>query len=275
MSMRLASVGHTHHESGVDVPPSTVTSVGSHGMVTAGTIVRSPVHPAPRHRLALSAPPLGHSLAYGAACWLPVGSARHAGERLCLEALHARVLLGDGRAVEEVCRLLLASGQRIVHARRPAADPSTIEDAVLDAITDYLLHPQRFDPQRSSLLSWIALAATRDVDDQCQHEHARSAAEAVVAPEAVSSLTSRPGLGIKPVLLRAAPTRRERKFLIAWLRGRSFEELVRILSISGQPLESQIQQVRHLQERLRLRMKRMAGTTHSRRRAPTGGRHRP
>jgi hypothetical protein len=203
-----------------------------------------------------------------------VGSARQAGQRLDLEALHARVLLGDERAVDEVCRLLLASGQRIVHARRATADPFTIEDAVLGAIASYLLHPQRFDPHRSSLLSWIALAAIRDLDKQRHREDARRAAEAVVAPEAVILLTSRPRIGIKAVVIRAAPNRRERKFLLAWLRRRSFDELVRILGISDQPLESQIQQVRRLQECLRLRMKRIAGTIRQRQ-GPAGGPHSP
>lgn len=146
---------------------------------------------------------------------------------------------------------------------------------MLDAIGTYLLHPQRFVPERSSLLSWISLAATRDVDDERQRQESRSAAEAVVAPDAVTYLRSRPGLGIKAVVMRAAPNRRERKFLVAWLRGRPFEDLVRILGISDQPLESQIQQVRRLQERLRLRMKRIAGTNSCPAARPAGGRHRP
>jgi hypothetical protein len=191
-----------------------------------------------------------------------VGSApRYAGQRRYLEALHTRVLAGDDRATEEICQLLLAGGQRIVHTRRPAADPFTREDAVLEAIATYLRRPERFDPQRSALLTWISVAAIRRVDDQRQHEDARRAAEAMVAPETrqAPSTQSPPAFGIKLIVMRAATSRRERKFLIAWLRGRPFEDLVRILGISDQPLESQIQQVRRLQERLRLRMKRIAG----------------
>jgi hypothetical protein len=207
--------------------------------------------------------------------WLPLGPApRYAGQRRRLEALHARVLAGDDRAVEEICRLLLAAGQRIVRTRRPTADLFTIEDAVLDAVATYLRRPERFDPPRSGLLTWISLAAVRHVDDQRQREDARKAAEAVVASETRQAPSRQwpPMLGIKLVLTKAATSRRERKFLAAWLRHRSFNNLVHILGISDVSAASQIQEVRRLQERLRLRMKRIARQI--RQESPAGRRRR-
>jgi len=194
------------------------------------------------------------------ACLQSGSAPRNAGQRRHLEALHARVLVSDDRAVEEICRLLLTAGQRIVRARRPTADPFTIEDAVLDAVDKYLHRPERFDRERSALLSWISLIAIHHVDDQREHEDARRAAEAVVAPVARQALLRQwsPAVGIKHLVLKATASRRERKFLVAWFRHRPFEDLVRILGISHLPPAIQIQQVSRHKERLRLRMKRIA-----------------
>lgn len=205
----------------------------------------------------------GSSLAaFTTAGFPPMGSAdRRASERLFLEQLHSRVCAGDDRAVNDAAELLLSRATHIVKTRRRDVDPSTREQAVLDAVAAYLLSPDKFHPTQSSLLTWIVLAAIRNIDDESRKQRARTAAEmaslAEVTPTVRSdALRHRPG--IKSILQQARLNRAERKFLLARLRKRPWAELVEILGLEQVSEVDQKQQVHRFEERLRLRLKRAA-----------------
>jgi hypothetical protein len=182
-------------------------------------------------------------------------------ERSRLDALHQRLLMGDLRAGDEVAEFLLRRVAPIVRARRRGIDQATAEQAVLDAVTDYLLRLSRFDPQRSSLLTWVALAAIRNVDDARRTEATRRAVEDAAAREWDRARPRDPKAGqlrVKSVLYAATHDRAERKFVVAWLKRRPIVELAEILGVSGLPQAAMQKAVRRTEERLRLRLKRAA-----------------
>ena len=88
-------------------------------------------------------------------------------------ALHLRLVAGDKTATEEsVLRWLpelvrrLSSRNRAVAAR----DEQIISAAALDALFEYTLNPQKYDPERSSLGYYLFNAAQRDLINSLARE---------------------------------------------------------------------------------------------------------
>jgi DNA-directed RNA polymerase specialized sigma24 family protein len=173
--------------------------------------------------------------------------------------LHAGVLAGDERTIEEVAGALLSRVCRVLRARRPWAPPDGIEDAALDAIADYLTHPDRFRPESSSLLTWVTVAADRNLLDAARRERARvRALDALPLVLLSPHEPAMPPPGIRAALLFALKTRVERKFALAWLRGRPSTTLAAIIEVSSLPEGERNGRIRLFKERIRLRLKRAA-----------------
>jgi hypothetical protein len=87
--------------------------------------------------------------------------------------LHRRCLEGEPTAqaqlyelfAGQVCRIL-ASG----FATLQASHPDWIDDAVADGLTDYLVHPARYDPDRKSLLGYLVMLAEGDLRNRRDRE---------------------------------------------------------------------------------------------------------
>ena len=54
------------------------------------------------------------------------------------------------------------------------ADPTFVEEAVGQALLDYHDTPERYDPQRANLRSYLAMAAYRDFQNTCAKEYRRA-----------------------------------------------------------------------------------------------------
>lgn len=81
-------------------------------------------------------------------------------------SIHARLLSADATAPEELARKYLDPVYRHVRARGHAHgihDLDLINDATVDSVFGYIRHPEKFTPQKSSLLSYLKLAAERDL----------------------------------------------------------------------------------------------------------------
>jgi RNA polymerase sigma-70 factor, ECF subfamily len=82
--------------------------------------------------------------------------------------LHQRLLFRDPTASEEAARKYLPLIEQHVAARARniyrISDRQLIWDATVNAVMfDYILHPERFDPNKSGLLGYLKRAAERDL----------------------------------------------------------------------------------------------------------------
>ncbi len=86
---------------------------------------------------------------------------------------HQRILARDDPiAFAAFAELLYNSLVQDVRRRAgPRADPMLIEEAVGEALLDYHDSPMRYDPKRSSLRSYLAMAAHRDFQNATAKEH--------------------------------------------------------------------------------------------------------
>jgi DNA-directed RNA polymerase specialized sigma24 family protein len=181
-----------------------------------------------------------------------------------LHELHELVLRGDPSAADRVGTILIRRVKPIVCARRRGGDAATAEQATLDAVLDYLFRPTRFDSKRSSLLTWIAFAAIRNVDDHRRAETKRRAAEAAAARDwdrARQLQTEESDYELASLLRGAVRCDEDEEFILAWLSGRPTSELAQILGLSTLPEHSMRKLVGRAKERLRLRLKRAASRT--------------
>lgn len=94
-----------------------------------------------------------------------------------LSALHHRLSRGDDSARNAVAEYLMVHVPRIVLATTLKRDLTVINDAVEDAVMDYLAHPCGFVPGKSALLSFIVSAARRNVLDENRKESRRRTRE--------------------------------------------------------------------------------------------------
>jgi RNA polymerase sigma-70 factor (ECF subfamily) len=77
--------------------------------------------------------------------------------------IHNRLLAGDPTATAEFAEVALGPLKRALHSIfRSIRDDALLNDAAVDAYMEYVKAPEKYDPQRSSLFSFLKLAAKRD-----------------------------------------------------------------------------------------------------------------
>lgn len=77
---------------------------------------------------------------------------------------HGRLLAGDRVASEELFKPVVGKVVKRLERRwRRWRHTDVLYDAAVNAFLDYVDAPERFDPQQSSLVGWLQLAAHRDV----------------------------------------------------------------------------------------------------------------
>jgi DNA-directed RNA polymerase specialized sigma24 family protein len=84
--------------------------------------------------------------------------------RAALLELHRRVLAGDPSASSELFSTIhrpVVSVLVRIHSRR-LLPPEDAGDLATDALVDYLRHPGKYDPERSSLFSYLCMIAKGD-----------------------------------------------------------------------------------------------------------------
>ena len=80
--------------------------------------------------------------------------------------IHTRLLNRDVTASEELARQYLPPVHRHVEAcarSRGVYDDALINDAVTESVLNYIRHPSKFDPTKSSLIGYLKRAAERDL----------------------------------------------------------------------------------------------------------------
>src|SRR5262245_31282044 len=94
--------------------------------------------------------------------------------RAAERALHARLLARDPVAPSELADLYLPPLAAWLLRRFPQVDPHLVEDAATDAALDTAQHPERYDPARLPLGSYLRMAARGDVLNALQKVRRRA-----------------------------------------------------------------------------------------------------
>lgn len=219
-----------------------------------------------------------------------VGAADPAGEELAaieerIHALHCRVVAGDRVATEELARLVLGPVLSRLERRWPRwANTDVLYDATVDAFLDYADAPERYDPDRSSLIGWLELAAHRDVTNVYRSAKQRTAHDtpalstihdpeltgtelpAGAAPVGLARVSPDPDdadrldhLDIWRRIREVCPDERERELIWAcWVEHeRSSDRLAHILGVDHLPVERRRRKVKDARDVARRKLRRI------------------
>ena len=93
--------------------------------------------------------------------------------------LHERLLAADPVAPADFFNIVVPILERYLRYRFPSmgpgVDPDIYVTATFDALTDYFKDPQKYDPTRSGLMTYLRLAANRDLQNLLRKESRHAA----------------------------------------------------------------------------------------------------
>lgn len=191
--------------------------------------------------------------------------------------LHARLVDGDRVASEELAREVLPEVVgRLGRQWQAFAGTEAVHDAAVEVFVAYLRDPNRYDPSRSNLVSWLYMQAHGDLTNDYRSPK-RSFHQRRVAPlrENVESEDFARNLHLvesdiypsdldRDALddaLGALDDDRDRRLLALVLDGdTSTEAAADALGIGHLPLEEQRSEVKRNKDRIKARIKRHLGS---------------
>jgi len=188
--------------------------------------------------------------------------------QLVLLRLHERVLNGHLGAFDELASVLLPILRSTVRQMTRELDTEVVDDAAEHALLVYVGNPTAYEPDRSSLVHWLAVIAKNKVRDlQRERERWRRLVGGAgdwiepAAPPPTLYDESPEGTSI-PVLrglaLSVAHDPREHAFIVAKLAGeRRSAPLADILGVGNYPVPVQRRIVKRIWDCLRARMLRL------------------
>jgi RNA polymerase sigma-70 factor (ECF subfamily) len=208
-----------------------------------------------------------------------------------VRAAHARLVAGDRLASEELAGLLLGPVVARLERRWPRwKHTDLLHDAAVDVILDYIEAPDRYNPERGSLVGWLEMAAHRDVANVYQSAKQRVAID--TPPLSAFTDPARPAdlvlpAGAIPVGLTSAvpdpadadrldarfllsrirqmcPDERERRLIWAcWVEGeRSSDRLAKILGVSHLSAKERRLKVKNARDVARRKLRRIGLSDH-------------
>jgi len=149
--------------------------------------------------------------------------------------LSERLVAGDDDALAEAydrwSTLIYSVAMRIT------ADHAAAEDVTQDVFVHLWQHPDRYDPRRGALRSWLCLLARsraldwvrrRRAQDRC---HAAAAAIAPAPVEVDDGIVWQAEAKMVREAVAALPDRQREAVLLAYYRGRTYREVARDLGI--------------------------------------------
>ena len=93
--------------------------------------------------------------------------------------LHNRLLSDDPTATGEFFNIAAPELERHLRARFPSlavgVDPDIYLSAVFDALTDYFKNPGKYDPDKSAIMTYLRMAARRDMQNLLRKESRHAA----------------------------------------------------------------------------------------------------
>jgi RNA polymerase sigma-70 factor, ECF subfamily len=95
-------------------------------------------------------------------------------------SIHRRLLAGDSVASEELVTAYLSRLVKTLRKRLWQRDDAVLVNAAIDALFSYIQRPNLFDPEKSSLFSYLAMAARGDLLNAVDKEVTRRKHEIAV-----------------------------------------------------------------------------------------------
>jgi len=195
--------------------------------------------------------------------------------------IHARMLKGDPTASEEVARRylpIIATHLRINGLAKGIQDPDVINDAAVDAVIGYILHPEKFDPLKSGLLGYLKRAADMDLINETQKHRRRRRGEELYDDVEFSILHRNKASEVDRIrgnaedeairhleavetdeLLNAGNDRDNRLLELLRIGERSTSVFAAVLKVENLPIAEQRRIVKQHKDRLKLQFKRKKG----------------
>jgi RNA polymerase sigma factor (sigma-70 family) len=197
--------------------------------------------------------------------------------------LHERLLARDPVASEEVARLFLEAVRRHVSLRAQVHgvfDHDLINDAAVDAVFDYIRRPDKFSPVKSSLRTYLKLAAERDLINAVRKDRRRRRGEELSGDVELAVVSGNKGSEIERILrdpddalFKSATEDESLDEVVEMIGPGSDQVLVRmmmdgerrtsafaeVLGISNLPVPEQRRTVKQHKDRLKQQLKRAGG----------------
>jgi RNA polymerase sigma-70 factor (ECF subfamily) len=191
----------------------------------------------------------------------------------CLEA-HRRLVSGDPTASAQLCKAILVPLLGWLYAKRRTPDKELVRDAATDALVDYVKHPDKWKPERSTLISYICMAADRDLLNALEKVARRRSREILTADVEEEDLDRNVSLeanppdsfdSLLPTLDQKVVSDTDRKLLALMLQGeRSTNKFAQLLNIDDLPKEKKALKVKQHKDRLKKMIERLRSRTHAR-----------
>jgi RNA polymerase sigma-70 factor, ECF subfamily len=199
------------------------------------------------------------------------------------QRIHQRLLAGDPTASEEVAARHLDPVRRHVRARafrHGITDNDLINDAAVDAVFEYIRHPEKFDPSKSRLIGYLKRAAERDLINAVQKNRRHRRGEVLMGDVELSILAGNKSSDIERIrhegesqvlssmevgpssesILRHVTDQTDRALLEMMIRGeRHTGSFAAVLGISNLPVSQQRRIVKQHKDRLKQQLKRARG----------------
>ncbi len=188
-----------------------------------------------------------------------------------LHEIHSRLLAGDPTAPAELLEEVFLPLKRAVEARnRSVHDEHFVDDAVTEALLNYIKKPDMFDPDKASLLGYLKMAAQGDLKNALAKDRRwqtrRTSLEAVEVgswggkeeakqPDIVTTLE---GKRIHLLIVEhfADPTDLEMAELII-AKERSTQVFAELLGIQSLPVPEQRREVKRHKDRIKKRLRQL------------------
>lgn len=184
--------------------------------------------------------------------------------------LHKRLLSFDPVATEEL--FTIAAPELEKHLRltfpslAPGVDPDIYLSAVYETLTDYFKSPEKYDPAKSGIMTYLRLACRRDMQNllakESRHASGRISLESVefslsdgndVSDAVADSLDSQRLVAD----LTGGMTSEERAVFSLMMEGeRSTRVAAEAMNIGHLALEEQAKRVKRVKDRIKKRMRR-------------------
>lgn len=176
--------------------------------------------------------------------------------------IHRLLVGGDPTAQAELIRAVHPALVGWLHAKRRTTNRELIRDAATDAMVDYIKNPTKWNPDRSTLVSYICMAADRDLLNAVEKSKRLYKREILVPDvedrhmernvpaedEGRSDVTQ----GLLDALDRHVTSRSDREFLTLMLTGeRSTDRFAALLGIGNLPRQEQARVVKQHKDRLK------------------------
>ena len=185
--------------------------------------------------------------------------------------LHERLLSGDPLATHDLFEAVIPDLMRHLRWKfpslAPGVDPDIYELAIYEALTDYFKNPQKYDPSKSGLMTYLRMAARGDMLNlmakESRHARGRVSLESVefersdgndVSERVAENLDGRRLIEE----LERGMTPEERAVFSLMLEGeRSSQVAADAMGIGYLPSREQAREVKRVKDRIKKRIQRM------------------